>query len=332
MALLYHAAVRAPLANILSRRDKNGTRSRQKYGIGGMNAVLTLAAPAGWLRGLVWERACKAVALHASPLGKPDWLVAETACDWPVAAADEAALRQALGSLRIDLAVHRAGESRRKRVLIADMDSTIVQGETLDELAAEAGIKDRIAAITERAMRGELDFAEALTERVAALAGLEAAALDRTLARTRPMPGAATLVATMRANGAVCWLVSGGFTFFTGAIAERLGFARHQGNTLEIADGKLTGKVVPPILDRDAKLQALQRAAAEAGAGPEDALAVGDGANDLAMIRAAGMGVAFQAKPAVRKAARFQVNHADLHALLYFQGYRAAEIVRPARQ
>jgi phosphoserine phosphatase len=294
-----------------------------------MSGVLTLVAPTGGLSGLNWERASAAVAANADAAGAPDWLAPGTACDWPVAAADEKALREALAPLRIDVALHRAGETRRKAVLIADMDSTIVQGETLDELAAEAGIKDRIAAITIRAMRGELDFAEALIERVAALEGLEAAALDRTLARTRPMPGAAALVATMRAHGAVCWLVSGGFTFFTEAIAARLGFARHQGNTLAIADGRLSGHVIPPILDRNAKLEALGRAAAEAGVGPEGVLAVGDGANDLAMIQAAGMGVAFQAKPAVREAARFQVNHADLSALLYFQGYRAAEITEP---
>jgi phosphoserine phosphatase len=264
-------------------------------------------------------------------MGPPDWLAAKTACDWPVGAVNETTLRQALDPLYVDVAFHRAGETRRKAALIADMDSTIVQGETLDELAGEAGIKDRIAAITIRAMRGELDFAEALTERVAALEGLEAEALDRTLARTREMPGAAALVATMRAHGAVCWLVSGGFTFFTSAMAERLGFSYQQGNRLELAGGRLTGRVLPPILDRDAKLAALERLVKEAGVGAEAALAVGDGANDLAMIQAAGMGVAFQAKPAVREAARFQVNHAGLRALLYFQGYRAAEIVSAAR-
>ncbi len=296
-----------------------------------MSAMLTLVAPTGTLTGLTWERVCGAVASHAAPAGRSDWLAEGTACDWPVAAVDEAALWLALEPLGTDCAVHQAGEVRRKSVLIADMDSTMVQGETLDELAAEAGIKDRIAAITIRAMRGELDFAEALIERVAALEGLEAAALDRTLARTRSMPGAGALVATMRANGAVCWLVSGGFTFFTAAIGSRLGFTSQQGNSLEVVDGRLTGRVVPPILDRDAKLDALGRAAAEAGIGLEAALAVGDGANDLAMIQAAGMGVAFQAKPAVRKAARFQVNHADLRALLFFQGYRATEIETAAR-
>jgi phosphoserine phosphatase len=296
-----------------------------------MSGVLTLVAPTGKLSGLTWERVCHAVAAHAQVLGPPDWLAAETACDWPVGGADEAALRAALDAIFIDCAFHDHGETRRKAALIADMDSTMVQGETLDELAGEAGIKDRIAAITIRAMRGELDFAAALTERVAALEGLEAAALERTLARTRNMPGAEALVATMQAHGAVCWLVSGGFTAFTAPVAKRLGFTHQQGNTLEVANGRLTGRVTPPILDRDAKLAALHRLVDKTGVGLEAAVAVGDGANDLAMIQAAGMGVAFQAKPAVRKAARFQVNHADLRALLYFQGYRAADIKAAAQ-
>ena len=296
-----------------------------------MSGTLTLVGLPGALSGLVWERACSAVATHASPIGPPVWLAPGTACDWPVTAVDEAALRLALDPIHTDCAFHHDGEQRRKAVLIADMDSTMVQGETLDELAGEAGIKDRIAAITIRAMRGELDFADALAERVAALEGLEAAALERTLTRTRNMPGAEALVATMQAHGAVCWLVSGGFTAFTGPVAERLGFSFNQGNTLELADGRLTGRVIPPILDRDAKLAALRNLANEAGVGLEAAVAVGDGANDLAMIQAAGMGVAFQAKPAVCKAARFQVNHAYLRALLYFQGYHAAEIEAAAR-
>ncbi len=294
--------------------------------------TITLAAQPGCLSGLTWEQVCAAVQNHAEPAGPPDWLAPRTACDWPAGEVDEEALSDALAPLQVDCAVHWQGETRRKRVLIADMDSTIVQGETLDELAAEAGIKDRIAAITARAMRGELDFAEALIERVAALEGLDAAALERTLARTRIMPGAAELVATMRRNGATCWLVSGGFTEFTKPVAEWLGFTRQQGNTLKIENGKLTGHVVPPILERNAKLEALQRAVTDAGTVPDNAVAVGDGANDLAMIQAAGMGVAFQAKPAVRKAARFRVNHTDLRTPLYYQGYRAAEIIAEALQ
>jgi phosphoserine phosphatase len=289
--------------------------------------TLTLVAPTGNLSAGLWERAASLVASHARSAAAPVWLAPGTALDWAVTDTDWPGLSTALDALQIDCALHQPGERRRKRVLIADMDSTMVQGETLDELAAEAGIKDRIAAITARAMAGELDFADALRERVAALAGLPEAALARTLARTLLMPGAEALVATMAGNGAKCWLVSGGFTAFTGPIAERLGFEHQQGNSLEVVGGEITGKVLPPILDRDAKRSALERAAAERGASLADALAVGDGANDLAMIQAAGMGVAFQAKPAVRQAARFHVNHTDLRTLLYYQGYRAAEII-----
>lgn len=287
--------------------------------------TLTLVAADGQLTGSLLERCLNLLGRHAKLAGPPEWLAPATACDWPLAAEPAEALAPALDALGIDHALHRAGETRRKRVLIADMDSTVVQSETLDELAGEAGIKDRIAAITARSMAGELDFAEALIERVAALKGLEEAALARTLARTRIMPGAATLVRTMRAHGATCWLVSGGFTYFTSHFRDEVGFHRDRSNTLLIADGKLTGEVGRPILDRDAKLTALNELSAEVGCDLADALAVGDGANDLAMVQAAGMGVAFQAKPAVRKAARFRVNRADLSVLLYFQGYTAAE-------
>ncbi len=288
--------------------------------------TLTLVAADGALRGTLWERCVAILAEHASVAGPVSWLAADTACDWPLTHMPDDHLAPALDALAIDHAVHRAGEVRRKRVLIADMDSTIVQSETLDELAGEAGIKDRIAAITARSMAGELDFAEALIERVGALKGLEESALARTLAKTHVMPGATRLVRTMRAHGATCWLVSGGFTYFTGHIAKLVGFHADRSNRLCIADGALTGEVGRPILDRNAKLEALQTLCAEAGVDPAAAVAVGDGANDLAMIQAAGMGVAFQAKPAVRKAARFRVNRADLSTLLYFQGYRADEI------
>ena len=288
--------------------------------------TLTLVAAEASLHGGLWERTLAVVARHAAIAGPVDWLAPQTACDWPLAAEPDGELAAALDALGLDHAVHRAGEARRKQVLIADMDSTIVQSETLDELAGEAGIKDRIAAITARSMAGELDFAEALVERVAALKGLEEAALARTLARTRVMPGATRLVRTMRKHGATCWLVSGGFTFFTSHIGKLVGFHADRSNRLCLADGRLTGEVGRPILDRDAKLAALRTLCAEAGVKLEDAVAVGDGANDLAMIRAAGMGVAFQAKPAVKEAARFRVNRADLSTLLYFQGYRAAEI------
>lgn len=291
--------------------------------------ILTLVAAPGTLRGGLWERTLAAVAAHAAVAGPPDWLADAAACDLPLAAPPAEGLGRALDALGLDHALHQAGERRRKQALIADMDSTMVQSETLDEIAGEAGIKDRIAAITARSMAGELDFTQALTERVGALAGLDASAITRVLAQTLPMPGAETLVRTMRSHGATCWLVSGGFSTFTGHFRERLGFHADRSNRLEVADGKLTGKVIPPILDRDAKLAALNALCEQVGITPALALAVGDGANDLAMIQAAGMGVAFQAKPAVKKAARFHANRADLTTLLYFQGYRAAEFTRP---
>ncbi|MBX9698411.1 MAG: phosphoserine phosphatase SerB, partial [Acetobacteraceae bacterium] len=257
----------------------------------------------------------------------------ETAADLPFEAlAPEqaiAAARAALGEgAAVDL-IAQPAEGRRKRLLLADMDSTIVTTETLDELAAFAGLKERIAAITARAMNGELDFRAALRERVGMLAGLPVAALEATWAETRLMPGALALVRTMRAQGAHCALVSGGFTFFTGRVADRVGFHEHHSNTLEIAAGRLTGKVAEPILDKDAKLAALKRLAAERGLALAATLTVGDGANDLPMLQAAGLGVAFRAKPVVAAAARARVEHTDLTALLYAQGYRAGEIVNP---
>jgi phosphoserine phosphatase len=227
----------------------------------------------------------------------------------------------------VDAIAQGAGNDSRKRLLLADMDSTIVTTETLDELAAFAGLKDKVAAITARAMNGELDFKAALRERVGMLAGLPVSALEATWAETRLMPGAEALVRTMRAHGAHCALVSGGFTFFTGRVAERVGFHAHFSNTLEIAEGRLTGKVAEPILDKDAKLATLKRLAAELGLPLSAALTVGDGANDLPMLQSAGLGVAFRAKPVVAAAARARVEHADLRALLYAQGYRATEIV-----
>lgn len=219
-------------------------------------------------------------------------------------------------------------KGRAKRLLIADMDSTIIQQECLDELAAYAGVKDEISAITARAMRGELDFEGALRERVAMLDGLSVDALEQTLEeKITLMPGAAELVNTMNFRGAVTALVSGGFTFFTGRIAELVGFDTHQGNRLVIRDGKLTGEVEEPILGKEAKLEALMALCAENGLEPAQAMAVGDGANDLAMLQAAGAGVALHAKPVVAEAAKLRVDHGDLTALLYLQGIRKAEFI-----
>ena len=236
---------------------------------------------------------------------------------------DQTALRSALNGQPIDAIVTKA-RGRRKALLIADMDSTIVQGETLDDLAAFAGIGERIAAITARAMNGELDFKAALRERVAMLKGLDLAALEQTWRQTRLTEGARELVATMRARGALTALVSGGFSFFTEKVAAQLGFDIHRSNTLLHDGSALTGEVGEPILDRDSKLAALQELAAQRGVRLQATLAVGDGANDLEMIRAAGLGVAFHAKPVVAQQVRTKVDHANLRALLFAQGYPAS--------
>ena len=239
---------------------------------------------------------------------------------------DMGAVRTALEGEAVDaLAVHSRG--RRKGLLVADMDSTIVTGETLDELAAIAGVGEPVAAITKRSMNGEIDFAEALRERVALLRGLELAALERTWGGVRLTPGAKVLVATMRAHNATAALVSGGFTFFTERVAALCGFDVHRANTLVDDGAALTGAVGEPVLGRETKLAVLQELAEARGLRLGATLAVGDGANDLAMVSAAGMGVAFHAKPVVAAAARFRVDHADLRALLFAQGYPAAAFV-----
>jgi phosphoserine phosphatase len=219
-------------------------------------------------------------------------------------------------------------EGRRKRLLVADMDSTIIGCECIDELADFAGRKAEVSAITERAMRGELDFEGALRERVAMLKGLPITVLQQAYdERVRLNPGARTLVRTMAAQGARCVLVSGGFTFFTRRVAEAAGFHDDRANRL-VEDGRaLSGLVEDPILGREAKLAALREEAAALGAPLAEALAIGDGANDLAMIEAAGLGVAYRAKPIVAAQADAKVDHADLSALLYFQGYRAEQFV-----
>jgi phosphoserine phosphatase len=222
---------------------------------------------------------------------------------------------------------------RRKKLLVADMDSTIINVECLDELADMAGLKPQIAAITERAMRGELEFEGALRERVSMLKGLKLDALEKTwLERVRLNPGAKSLIATMRAHGAHTMLVSGGFGYFTRRVAEAAGFHAERGNTLLDDGERLTGEVGMPILGRAAKLEALQEAVARLGIDFAESLAVGDGANDLAMIQKAdqngGLGVAYHAKPVVAAAAGAAINHNDLTALLYLQGYGDDEIVK----
>jgi phosphoserine phosphatase len=270
-------------------------------------------------------------ALPAS--GQIRWLAADIAADIaftpePDADASAAAtgVRAALATAPIDVVVQPVAH-RRKRLLVADMDSTMIGQECIDELADFVGLKAHVAAITERAMRGEIAFAPALRERVALLAGLPASIVDTVIAeRITLTPGARALIATMRANGAFTLLVSGGFTVFTARIAAMIGFDDSRGNTLTVdAGGKLAGLVAEPVLGREAKQSTLIAERDRLGLLPVETLAVGDGANDLAMIAEAGLGVAFHAKPAVAAAAGARIDHGDLTALLYLQGYARDE-------
>src|SRR6185312_12285011 len=232
-------------------------------------------------------------------------------------------LRAALG--QIDVVIQPA-VNRKKRLFVADMDSTMIEQECVDELAAFAGLKEHVARITERAMRGEIEFPPALRERVALLKDLPATVVDDVLQKhIRLMPGGPTLVMTMKKQGAYTCLVSGGFTLFTGKIAAKIGFDEHRGNRLVVEGGKLAGTVEEPILGSEAKLAALKELAAKLKIELADTLAVGDGANDLPMLRAAGFGVAYRAKPAVAAEAAARIEHGDLTALLYLQGYRREE-------
>jgi phosphoserine phosphatase len=254
------------------------------------------------------------------------WLAEGIACDIDLPdGAEEAVAAERLGAalagLPLDVAVQPAA-GRRKSILIADMDSTMIDQECIDELAAEVGLKDHVAAITQRAMNGEIAFEPALRERVALLRGLPLPVVEKVIAeRVTLAAGGRTLVATMRRHGAWTALVSGGFTLFTGPVAAQLGFDEHRSNSLVLEGETLAGAVADPVLGREAKAQALTEIAAARGVTPQNALAVGDGANDLAMLQLAGMGVALHAKPAVAAQARFRVDHGDLTALLYLQGY-----------
>jgi phosphoserine phosphatase len=296
-----------------------------------MEFVVTLiAAPGDELdTGIVAEAAARLNALGAET-GRLDWLAEGSACDlgFDGLSADQAdaAVRMSLQERRIDVIAQRA-DGRRKKLLIADMDSTIVTSETLTDVAEAAGKADVIAAITDRVMRGELNFEESLRERVAMLKGLAETALETAYGAIEVSPGAETLVRTMAAAGATTALVSGGFTYFTSRIAARLGFHINMANDFIIEGGKLTGKVTEPILGRTAKYDALVKLAAQNGIGLTDTAAIGDGANDLEMIQAAGLGCAYRGKPILRDAARVKLDHADLTGLLFAQGFRIGEFV-----
>ncbi|MEA2866636.1 MAG: phosphoserine phosphatase [Bradyrhizobium sp.] len=270
-------------------------------------------------------------AILPSP-GPARWLFDEVAVDIPFTGSEDigaivARLREARGDLPIDIVVQPQID-RRKKLFLADMDSTMIGQECVDELADFAGLKAHVAAITERAMRGEIAFEPALRERVALLKGLPVGVVDEVLQKRITLtPGGRELVATMRAHGAYTCLISGGFTLFTNTVAAMIGFQENRANELEVADGKLTGEVAEPILGRAAKLATLIELRESFDLDQIDTLVVGDGANDLGMIENAGLGVAYHAKPAVATAAAARIDYGDLTALLYAQGYKREEFV-----
>jgi phosphoserine phosphatase len=282
--------------------------------------LISSAAQAALNDGAI-KNAVDVLRAQGATVGLPNWLAPEIACELPF---DGTAMPVAMTA--IDAVVVPAA-GRRKKLLVADMESTIIQNEMVDELAEFLGLRERIAAITSRAMNGEVDFAAALKERVSLLKGLAVARLDDAARRIRYTHGAATLVATMKRHGAHCALVSGGFSYFTSLVRRALGFDTDNANVLKQEGGMLAGTVEPPILDKQAKLATLQRLAAEHGLSTADAVSVGDGANDLPMLKAAGLGVAFHAKPVVAAEVAARIDHGDLTSLLYLQGYRQADFV-----
>ena len=285
--------------------------------------VATLVTAPGALAADLVGHVAAALPGAASPL----WLDPASAADIPFAPPGVPdnwrwcdAVRAALCGAPVDVAVQPAS-GRRKRLLVADMDATLIAEECIDEMADAIGRGPEVTAITARSTRGEVDFESSLIERVMLLRGLEVATILAIAARVTPMSGARVLAATMRANGAVTAIASGGFTLVTGPVAARLGFDRHHANTLDIADGRLAGTMRPPLFSPRSKRDTLRALRDELGLAPADTLAVGDGANDIPMLREAGLGIAFRAKPIVAAAVDGRVDHADLTALLYFQGY-----------
>jgi phosphoserine phosphatase len=297
-----------------------------------MKRVIVLVAPADGpeLEAALVRLVHDAAEASGFTTGVPRWLAPRCAVELPVEKEDaDGGLRLTISEVLAGHAVDHAvlpAEGRRKKLLVADMDSTIITVECIDELADMAGIKAEIAEVTERAMRGELDFEAALKARVARLKGLTDSDLERAYReRIRLMPGATTLTATMRANGAATALVSGGFTVFTDRVAQAAGFEQAFANRLEMADGALTGRVVPPILGAQAKLERLAALRSALGLAAAETLAMGDGDNDIPMIQEAGFGIAFHAKPKTAAAADAQIVHGDLTAALFYQGYRRDE-------
>ncbi|MBS0548261.1 MAG: phosphoserine phosphatase SerB [Proteobacteria bacterium] len=254
-------------------------------------------------------------------VGAPDWLAPGVACDIPY---DGAPMDMTMTGID---AVTVPSDGRRKKLLVADMESTMIENEMLDELADFLGLREKIAGITARAMNGEIDFEAALKARVELLKDLPVATLDEAARRIDYMPGGATLVATMKKHGAYCALVSGGFTYFTKMVREKLGFDFDAANTLTVAGSALAGTVGLPILGKEAKLATLRQLCAGRGLTPADAITVGDGANDLPMLQAAGLGVAFRAKPTVAAQVPARIRNGDLTALLYLQGYRRSDFI-----
>ncbi|MFY0682196.1 MAG: phosphoserine phosphatase SerB [Thalassovita sp.] len=261
--------------------------------------------------------------------GDADWLAADVAAEFPISEvpSNQWDVWADLQKLGVDLVIQPA-DGRRKKMVLADMDSTMIQQECIDELAAEAGVGERVADITARAMNGELDFEGALLERVGLLKGLDVAIIDKVLAeRITFMPGGKALIATMKAHGGYAALVSGGFTAFTAKVAKELGFDENHANTLLVAEGKLSGDVARPILGKQAKVDQLEKITTKLGLAEAEVMAVGDGANDLGMLGRAGAGVALHAKPSVAAQCEIRINHGDLTALLFLQGYAASEFV-----
>ena len=286
--------------------------------------VVTLIAPKGELQPALVESLRNAWGGQSA-----QWLAADEAAEFAVDTRPDNVndVWRDLQEQKVDLVVQSL-KGRRKKMLLADMDSTMIKQECIDELAAEAGVGERVAEITARAMNGELDFEAAIDERVSLLKSLPESIIAKVLAeRIEFMPGGRALVQTMKANGGYSALVSGGFTAFTSLVADELGFDENRANTLEIAQGELTGKVVRPILGQQAKLEALNEITARLGIAPTDVLAVGDGMNDLLMLQNAGTGVALHGKPALQEKCAVRINHGDLTALLYIQGYAKAEFV-----